>query len=85
LVLINKCRTTFTGLQIRCPRATALNIIAKIQYYPRKEINYQRETNGNERCVNKEKPYFGDRNIKALAQISANPKGVTFKKGEDPL
>jgi len=60
-------------------------IIADIQYYPCKEIKYERETYRQEWWVDKEKPDLVDRYIKALAQVSANPKRVSFKKGEYSL
>jgi methylthioribose-1-phosphate isomerase len=72
-------------LKIRCPRPAAFNIITKIKHNARKKINYQRETNRQKRSINKEKSYFRDRDIKTLAQIGTNPKGVTFKKSEYSL
>lgn len=72
-------------LKIRRPGPATLDIVAEIQDYPGKKVNYQRETYGNERGIDKEKPDFRDRNVKAFAQISTNSKGVTFKKSEYSL
>jgi hypothetical protein len=72
-------------LKIRGPCSATLNIVAEIKHYPCKKINNERKSYRNKRSVNKKQPDFGDRNIKALAQVGTYPKGITFKKGQYPL
>jgi hypothetical protein len=72
-------------LQIGNPGMYAFNVVADIQHYAGKEIKYQRETYCQKRGVNKEKPDLIDRDIKAFAQVGANPKRVSFKKSQYSL
>lgn len=58
----------------------ALNVVSKIKHYACKEINYQRETDREERSVDKKQPEFRCRDVKTIAQVGANPKRVTLKK-----
>lgn len=64
---------------------SAFDIVPEIQYYTRKEVNYERETNRKERSVDKKQPEFRCWDIKTLAQVGANPERITFKKSEYPL
>jgi hypothetical protein len=50
----------------------ALNILTEIKYDPGKKVKYQRETHGQERGINKKQAYFGDRYIKAFAEVGTN-------------
>ena len=62
-----------------------LNVITNIQYNPGKEIEYERETHGQERGINKKQPDLRDRNIKPFAKIGAYTKRVPFKKSNYSL
>ena len=61
------------------------HIIANIQHNAGENVKYQRETDCQERGIDKKQAYFADGNMKTLAQVGANPKRITFKEGEDPL
>ena len=63
----------------------ALDVISKIKDYTGKEVNYQRETNWQERSVDEKQSQFRRRNIKTLAQVGTYPERVTFKKSENSL
>jgi len=69
------------GLQIGDPGAGSFDIISYIKHYTCEKVKYNRETNGQKGRVYKKQPYLINRNIKPFAQIGANPKGITFKKG----
>lgn len=60
-------------------------IIADIEHDTGEEVKYKRETDGQKGWVDEKQPDLVDRYIEALAQIGANTKGISFKKGEDPL
>jgi hypothetical protein len=62
-----------------------LKISAKIQHYARKEVKYQRETNGKKRRVNKKQAYLIYRNIEAFSQVGTNAERVSFEKSDYPL
>lgn len=44
--------------KIRRPGMSAFDIVPEIQYYTRKEVNYERETNRKERSIDKKQPEF---------------------------
>ena len=56
------------------------HIVTNIKHYTGEYVEYERESYRQEWRVDKEKPDFVDRYIKALTQIGANPKRVSFKK-----
>ncbi len=61
--------------------AGTFDVIADIEHNAGKKIKDKRETNGEKRGINKKQPDFGYRNMETLAQIGANTKRVSFKKG----
>ena len=63
----------------------ALNVLAEIKYDPGKKIKYQRKAHCQEWRVDKKQAYFGDRYIKAFAEVGTNAEWVSFKKGDYPL
>jgi hypothetical protein len=77
--------TVFNGLIIRYPCPAAFYIVAYIQHNACEKVNNKRETNRQEGRINKKQPYFRNRDIKTLAQVSANPERVPFKKCDQPL
>jgi hypothetical protein len=54
--------------------------LADIKHDAGKYVKYKREANGQERRVYKEQPDLTYGNIKLFAQVSTNPKRVSFKK-----
>jgi hypothetical protein len=51
-----------------------LNVFAEIKHDAGKKVKYQREAHCQERGINKKQAYFGDRDIKAFAEIGTNAK-----------
>jgi hypothetical protein len=58
----------------------SLDILANIQYNARKKVNDQRKAYSKKRGINKKQAYFGDRYIKALAQVGTYAEGISLKK-----
>jgi len=67
--------------EIHNPCMHALHIIADIKYDSGKNVKYKREAHREKRGINEKQPDLGDRNIEFFAKVSANPKGMSFKKG----
>jgi len=68
-------------LKIGNAAAGPFDVIAKIKHNTGEKIKYQRKTNCQKGRIDKKKPDFGYRNMKPFAQISANTKRISFKKG----
>ena len=61
------------------------HILADIQHDAGEEVEYQWETHRQEGRVNKKQSDFGDRDIKAFAQVGANTERVPLEKCYYPL